>query len=147
MEVNNSLSLLSWFEILRFWVKLKLFLWLLTTCFTFCELPDNVLCPIFYQFMLIYKRSLNIVLYFCYLLQIRFFIFYFPFYLVFKYIDKKNCEDSKIVLVSQYCFGFQGLFIFPYECHMECRGVKHFHRQPHQPRGCLQRAECNFRTV
>ena len=23
----------------------------------------------------------------------------------------------------------------------------HFHQQPHQPHGCLQRAECNFRTV
>ena len=23
----------------------------------------------------------------------------------------------------------------------------HVHRRPHQPRGCLQRAECNFRTV
>ena len=23
----------------------------------------------------------------------------------------------------------------------------HFHREQHQPRGCLQRAECNFRTV
>ena len=28
------------------------------------------------------------------------------------------------------------------------RGVKtHFHRGPHQPRSCLQRADCNVRTV
>ena len=26
-------------------------------------------------------------------------------------------------------------------------GQTHFHQEPHQPRGCLQRVECNFGTV
>ena len=37
------------------------------------------------------------------------------------------------------------------ELALQCSSMQgcqaHFHRGPHQPRGCLQRAKCNFRTV
>ena len=33
---------------------------------------------------------------------------------------------------------------FVYALEQGCQ--THFHQGPHQPRGCLQRAECNFRT-
>ena len=33
------------------------------------------------------------------------------------------------------------------QIHLEQGYQTHFHQGPHQPRGCLQRAECNFRTV
>ena len=42
--------------------------------------------------------------------------------------------------------------LFEYLCYfsmvaLDQRRQTHFHRGPHQPRGCPQRAECNFRTV
>ena len=70
--------------------------------------------------------------------------------------DKSGVRDEAVVgtMCRQDCTGReenetlrldQIMGVAEYPVGQGCQ--THFHRGPCQPRGCLQRAECNFRTV